>query len=264
MVSGAPDPRCPPARPNHPATASPGLLPRPAPGGQRRTRSRCPPRPAEPPWPAASPGLLPRPGPGPGSATPGPGSAVRPATQRIEGPGFSGLSRVPASGAPTRVAGPAGRPDSGCRGPRAELDAEAIRSGPARCCWCYRPPPAQSALANWTGAVGMWPAPVLWPPSATGWPGRSRPQEPCSRLRSAAAEITFCAAVQAEVPWSDNELGFNTPELMAGQGQVRLLPVQDQVEEKTLLVARVPQQPDQVILLVQRDQNVFDGVIQAK
>jgi hypothetical protein len=47
-----------------------------------------------------------------------------------------------------------------------------------------------------------------------------------------------------------------------GQGQVRLAPVEHQVEEEALLVAGVLQQPDQVILLVQGDQDVLDRAVQ--
>src|SRR5450631_4227058 len=59
----------------------------------------------------------------------------------------------------------------------------------------------------------------------------------------------------------DGEVAFDSLEAVAGQGQVGLLPLQDQVQEQALLVAGVPEQPDQVVLLAEGDQDVLDGVV---
>ena len=63
---------------------------------------------------------------------------------------------------------------------------------------------------------------------------------------------------------SEGEVGLDLPEVVASQRQVRLLPVENQVEKEALLVTGVPEQPDQMLLLVQRDENVLDVIVQAK
>src|SRR6266700_1732929 len=61
---------------------------------------------------------------------------------------------------------------------------------------------------------------------------------------------------------SDRELALEPLEVVADQRQVGPLPVQDQVEEQAMLVAGVLEQPDQVVLLAEGDQDVLDGVVE--
>jgi hypothetical protein len=58
---------------------------------------------------------------------------------------------------------------------------------------------------------------------------------------------------------SDGQVGFDPPEVVAGQGQVGLGTVEDQVEEQALLVAGVLEQPDQVVLLAEGDQDTHQA-----
>src|ERR1700689_2704872 len=63
---------------------------------------------------------------------------------------------------------------------------------------------------------------------------------------------------------SELELGLEPLEGLSRQREVGLGPVEHQVEEQALLLPRFLEQPDQLVLLAQRDQDVLDLVVETQ
>jgi hypothetical protein len=86
---------------------------------------------------------------------------------------------------------------------------------------------------------------------------RSAPRSPAFVIFSGSTELTLRTALLN----SDREVGLDLLQAVPGQGQVRLCAVKGQVEEQPVFMPGIPEEPDQVILLVQGDEDVLDGVV---
>src|SRR5579859_3800111 len=69
---------------------------------------------------------------------------------------------------------------------------------------------------------------------------------------------------EGRVGGSDADIGLDPLKAVAGEREVRLGTVEDQVQEQALAARGPLEQPDQVVLLAEGDKYVLDGVVESK